>query len=74
MRIAILDDYFNAATDLADWSKLDGHAEITTFTEFLGGDDAVVAALAEFEQDAEMVPLHTHAHQADHVDVVDFGE
>ncbi len=49
MRIAILDDYFNAATDLADWSKLDGHAEITTFTEYLAGDDAVVDALADFE-------------------------
>jgi D-3-phosphoglycerate dehydrogenase len=49
MRIAILDDYFNAALDLADWSKLDGRAEITTFTDYLAGDDAVVDALADFE-------------------------
>lgn len=49
MRIAILDDYFNAALDLADWSKVDGRAEITTFTEYLEGEDAVVKALGDFE-------------------------
>lgn len=49
MRVAILDDYFNAALDLANWSALDGRAEITVFTEYLGGDDAVAEALAGFE-------------------------
>ncbi len=49
MRIAILDDYFNAALDLADWSALDGKAEITVFTEFLESEDTVANTLADFE-------------------------
>ena len=49
MRVAILDDYFDAALEIADWSVLDGRAEITVFTEYLGGGDAVANALSEFE-------------------------
>ena len=49
MRIAILDDYFDGALGLADWSSLDGRADITTFTEYLGGEDNVAKALADFE-------------------------
>ena len=49
MRVAILDDYLDAARDVADWSSLAGRAEITTFTEHLGGPEAAVAALADFE-------------------------
>ena len=49
MRVAILDDYFNAALELADWSALDGKAEITVFDEYLGSEDAAAKALADFE-------------------------
>ncbi len=49
MRIAILDDYFNTALGLADWSRLEGRADTTVFTEHLGGEDAVAKALADFE-------------------------
>ena len=48
MRIAILDDYQNAARSLADWDSLPG--EPTFFTEFLGhDDDTVCRALQDFE-------------------------
>jgi len=49
MRIALLDDYFNAARDLADWSQLDGRADITVFTEPLGGEENAAKVLADFE-------------------------
>ena len=48
-RIAVLDDYQEAALDSADWSPLDGRAEITVFTDHLAEEDAVAARLAEFE-------------------------
>lgn len=47
MRIAILDDYQNVALDFADWKSLD--ADITVFTEPLGGTKEVVRALQEFD-------------------------
>jgi D-3-phosphoglycerate dehydrogenase len=49
MRVAILDDYFNKALELADWSALDGRAEVTVFTEYMGDEDTVAGALADFE-------------------------
>ena len=49
MRVAILDDYFNKALALADWSPLDGRAEITVFTEYMGDEETVANALADFE-------------------------
>ena len=49
MRIAVLDDYFDKALELADWSPLDGRAEITVFTAYMGDEDTVVDALADFE-------------------------
>lgn len=54
MRIAILDDYQNVARAMADWSPLEDQAEIVVFTEPLGGEDAVAAALAPFEIVAAM--------------------
>lgn len=48
MRIAILDDYLDAASQLADWNSLPGTP--TFFTTFLGHDDeAVITALEDFE-------------------------
>jgi len=52
MRIAILDDYQNVATDLADFDGLatELNAELTVFTEHLGHDvTAVCAALKDFD-------------------------
>ena len=49
MHIAILDDYFDAARHLADWSQLAGRADIRVFTEPLGGEDQAAKKLADFE-------------------------
>ena len=50
MRVAVLDDYFNKATELADWSPLDGKADITVFTDYLGDDEDTLAnTLDDFE-------------------------
>lgn len=49
MRVAILDDYFNKALELTDWSPLDGRADITVFNDYMGGEDKVAEALADFE-------------------------
>lgn len=46
-RVAILDDYQGVVRDYADWDRLD--AEVTVFTEHLGGPEAVVAALEPFD-------------------------
>lgn len=48
-RIAVLDDYQDVALKLADWSPLGGEADITVFNEPIGDQDAVIAALAEFD-------------------------
>ncbi|MBT5111454.1 MAG: D-2-hydroxyacid dehydrogenase family protein, partial [Rhodospirillaceae bacterium] len=47
MKIAILDDYQNVALDLADWGRLD--AATTVFNGPIGDEDAIAAALADFE-------------------------
>jgi phosphoglycerate dehydrogenase-like enzyme len=49
MRIAILDDYQSVALTMADWSVLDGRAEITVFTDHLADPGAVVARLEPFD-------------------------
>ena len=50
MRVAVLDDYFNKALELADWSPLEGRADVKVFTEHLGeNEDAVAKTLAGFE-------------------------
>lgn len=49
MRIAVLDDYFNASQRLADWSPLKGRAEITVFQEPLPGEEAAAKKLAAFD-------------------------
>jgi len=49
VRVAILDDYQGVALEVVDWSALDGRAEITPFHEHLPDEDAVVAALEDFE-------------------------
>ncbi|HWU40181.1 MAG TPA: D-2-hydroxyacid dehydrogenase family protein [Candidatus Acidoferrum sp.] len=49
MRVAILDDYFHVALQLADWSQLKGRADIQVFTKHLGGEDNAAKQLADFE-------------------------
>src|ERR1700744_4221437 len=48
-RIAILDDYQNAALSLADWSVLDERATVTVFNDHLSDSDAVVERLEPFD-------------------------
>lgn len=50
LKLAILDDYQNAALTSADWSGLDGDVHITVFDKHLGWDEAIIAkALAPFD-------------------------
>lgn len=49
IRIAVLDDYQNAALSLADWTVLDARATITVFNDHLAEPDAVVERLQPFD-------------------------
>jgi phosphoglycerate dehydrogenase-like enzyme len=49
VNIAILDDYQGVALACADWSQLDGRANIEIFRDHVSGPDAVVARLEPFE-------------------------
>ena len=49
MKVAILDDYQNVALQLADWSGVRNHAEITTFNDHVADASAVVERLRPFE-------------------------
>src|SRR4029077_2914053 len=48
-KIAILDDYQNAALESADWSVLSSRAEITVFQDHLDDTDAVIERLLPFD-------------------------
>src|SRR6476659_482564 len=49
MKVAILDDYQNVALQLADWSGVRRHAEITVFNDHVADHSAVVERLRPFE-------------------------
>ena len=49
MKIAILDDYQNAALKMADWAALSGRAEITVFNDHVADRSALVERLLPFE-------------------------
>ena len=49
MKIAILDDYQNVASKMADWSTLSGRAEITVFNDHLADPSNLVERLLPFE-------------------------
>ena len=49
IRIAILDDYQNAALEMADWSPLAGRAVITVFNDHLTDSEAIVERLLPFD-------------------------
>jgi phosphoglycerate dehydrogenase-like enzyme len=48
-RVAVLDDYQHVARTVADWSALDGRAEITIFHDHLTDLDELVTRLTPFE-------------------------
>jgi phosphoglycerate dehydrogenase-like enzyme len=47
-RVAILDDYQNVALEYADWSVLDGRVQVTSFTDHITDEDALVERLVDF--------------------------
>jgi phosphoglycerate dehydrogenase-like enzyme len=49
MKVAILDDYQNVALQLADWSGVRRHAEITVFNDHIADPSGVVERLRPFE-------------------------
>lgn len=49
VRVAVLDDFQNAALRMADWSPLAGRATVTVFNDHLSDPDAVAARLAPFD-------------------------
>lgn len=54
MKIAVLDDYQKVAREFADFSALEADHEVRMFHEHLGDQDAVIAALADFDVIAAM--------------------
>src|ERR1700686_5032420 len=48
-KVAVLDDYQNAAVESADWSLLRDRAEITVFQDHLADPDAVIERLLPFD-------------------------
>jgi phosphoglycerate dehydrogenase-like enzyme len=46
---AILDDYQNVVLKVADWSPVKGDVDLKIFNRHLGGPEAVIAALKDFE-------------------------
>ncbi|BFV58166.1 D-2-hydroxyacid dehydrogenase family protein [Kitasatospora sp. CMC57] len=49
LRCAVLDDYQNVATTLADWHPVADRVAVTSFTEHFADEDELVAAVADFE-------------------------
>lgn len=49
LRCAVLDDFQNVATEVADWSPLADDVEAVQFTTHFPGEDALAEALADFD-------------------------
>ncbi|MFC9685826.1 D-2-hydroxyacid dehydrogenase family protein [Streptomyces sp. NPDC056948] len=49
LRCAVLDDFQKVATEVVDWSAISGEVEVVSFDTHLDGEDALAAALAEFD-------------------------
>jgi phosphoglycerate dehydrogenase-like enzyme len=49
VRVAVLDDWQGVARSLADWSEVEARADLVVFGEKFAGEDALVAALADFD-------------------------
>jgi phosphoglycerate dehydrogenase-like enzyme len=48
-RIAVLDDYQDVARAYADWSTVEGQAQVDIFTDSIAGEDNLVEALGDYE-------------------------
>jgi phosphoglycerate dehydrogenase-like enzyme len=49
LRCAILDDYLNLATQVADWSKIGDRVDVTVFNQPFASPEAAASALKDFE-------------------------
>ncbi|MFE7902787.1 D-2-hydroxyacid dehydrogenase family protein [Streptomyces sp. NPDC057424] len=49
LRCAVLDDFQQVATEVADWSVVEEDVEVVSFDRHLDGEDDLVAALAGFD-------------------------
>lgn len=49
IRVAVLDDYAGVALELADWSPLEGRADVVVFRENLSLPDEAAEALRDFD-------------------------
>jgi phosphoglycerate dehydrogenase-like enzyme len=49
LRCAILDDYFNLALKVADWSKIEDRVDVTVFKQPFASQEAAASALKDFE-------------------------
>jgi phosphoglycerate dehydrogenase-like enzyme len=49
LRCAILDDYYNLALTIADWSKITDRIDITVFNQPFASQEAAATALKDFE-------------------------
>lgn len=49
LRCAILDDYFNLALAVADWSTLSDRVDVTVFSHPFASEEATASALKDFE-------------------------
>jgi len=49
LRCAILDDYFNLALKVADWSKIEDRVDVTVFNQPFASQEEAASALKDFE-------------------------
>jgi phosphoglycerate dehydrogenase-like enzyme len=49
IQVAVLDDYQGVALQMADWSPLEGRAQMTVFRDHLSDSDAVAQRLSTFQ-------------------------
>ncbi|MFI6656878.1 D-2-hydroxyacid dehydrogenase family protein [Streptomyces sp. NPDC050523] len=49
LRCAVLDDYQQVATEVADWSPVADRVETVSFSRHFAGEDELAAALADFD-------------------------
>jgi D-3-phosphoglycerate dehydrogenase len=49
LRCAILDDYFNIALDVADWSRIADRVDVTVFNHHFASEARAASALKDFE-------------------------
>lgn len=49
LRCAVLDDFQQVATEVADWSPVADRVETVTFSEHFGSEDELATALLDFD-------------------------